>query len=116
MHEMAIVSSIVDVVVKRAQENGANRIVGITLVVGELHDIVDELMESCFQYLARNTIAEGAYLKLVKVPMRARCTECMLVYPADLRSRETLVCPDCGSDQFSIFNGNEFIIQNIEVA
>lgn len=115
MHEMAIVTSIVDTVVDYATRANATQVTGITLVIGELHDVVDDLMESCFRYLARGTIAEGAALTLEKVPMRAQCTECALVYPADLRQRETLVCPDCGSEEFRIFNGNEFIIKNIEV-
>ncbi len=116
MHEMSIVNSVVDKVIEYASREQADRVLGITLVVGELHDVVDSLMESCFQYLARGTIAEGASLHLVKVPMRAQCTDCLLVYPMDLKRKETLVCPECGSSSFKIFNGNEFIIRDIEIA
>lgn len=58
MHEMSILSSVMDVVLKYAQENNARKVVSVTLVVGELRDVVDELMESCFQFLCRNTIVK----------------------------------------------------------
>lgn len=115
MHEMAIVTNVVDAVVKHAEKGGAKQVTSVTLVVGDLHDVVDDLMERAFRYLARGTIAEGATLKMEKVHMRAQCSDCLLVYPANLRQKETLVCPDCGSTRFSIHNGNEFIIKDIEV-
>ena len=115
MHEMSIVTNVVRAVVAHADRGGARRVVKVTLVVGELHDIVDDLMERCFRYLARGTIAEGASLELVKVPFKALCQECGLAYAANLRDKATLVCPECGSTDFRIHNGNEFIIRDIEV-
>lgn len=115
MHEMAIVTSVVDKVVEYAQQNDAAKVNRVTLVVGDIHDIVDALMESCFQHMARGTVAEGASLELARIPFRAQCSECNLVYPADIRSKDTLVCPDCGSSNFRIFNGNEFMIRDIEI-
>ena len=115
MHEMSIMTSVVDVVVRYANDNGAKQVRSITLVVGELHDVVDSLMERCFQFLARGTVAENASLELKKVPLRAQCTDCLLVYPADLKQRQTLVCPECHSTNFRIHNGNEFLIDSIEI-
>ncbi len=115
MHEMAIMTSIVDVVVRYANDNGAKQVRSITLVVGELHDVVDSLMERCFQFLARGTVAQDASLELKKVPLRAQCTDCLLVYPADLKQKSTLVCPECRSTNFRIHNGNEFLIESIEI-
>lgn len=112
---MSIVSQVVDAVVEHAERHGAERVVGVELVVGDLHDVVDELMESCFQFLARDTVAKGARLTLRKVPVRMRCEDCGLVYPANLARKETLVCPECGSGSFGIFSGNEFAIQSIEI-
>lgn len=115
MHEMSILTEVVDVVLDYATREQAARVTGVDLVVGELHDVVDDLMESCFQYLARDTIAEGARLSLTKVPMKAQCSDCLLVYPADLRRKDTLVCPACGSTEFRIFKGNEFLISSITI-
>jgi hydrogenase nickel incorporation protein HypA/HybF len=116
MHEMALVTNIVDAVVKHADENNVKKVVSITLVIGELHDVVDSLMESCFRYLARGTVAEGARVEVKKEPVRLQCKECMLVYPADLKDAATVLCPDCGAKNYSIYAGNEFLIKSIEVA
>lgn len=45
MHEMSILSNVMDVVLKYAQENNVRKVVSVTLVVGELRDVVDKLME-----------------------------------------------------------------------
>lgn len=116
MHEMSILSNVIDVVLKYAQENNVRKVVSVTLVVGELRDVVDELMESCFQFLCRNTIVKDATLHMEKVPLKAQCNQCRLVFPANIKQPETLVCPDCGSKQLHIHSGKKFLIKSIEIA
>lgn len=84
MHEVSILSNVMDVVLKNAKENNAREVVSMTLVVGELRDVVDELMKSCFQFLCRSTIAKDATLLMEKVPLKAQCNQCRLVFPADI--------------------------------
>lgn len=108
MHEMSILSNVMDVALKYAKENNAREVVSVTLVVDELRDVVDELMESCFRFLCRNTIVKDAALHMEKVPLKAQRNQCRLVFPADIKRPETLVCPDCGS--------KEFLIKSIEIA
>lgn len=115
MHEMAITTNVVEAVLKYADQNHATKVVEVNLVVGELRDIVDSLMEGAFRHLARGTIAEQASLSIQKVPLRARCKECSVVFPADIRRPETLVCPDCASESLTIYNGKEFFIDSIKI-
>lgn len=115
MHEMSICGPLVDTVVKYAEQNGARKVVRVHLRIGELRDIVDDLMQGCFRYLARDTIASQAELVLEKVPLRAQCQACNLVFPANIWKRETLVCPDCGGTKLRIYSGKEFLIQGIEI-
>lgn len=115
MHEMAITGDILDVVLDYAAKNDAAEVVRVDLRIGELHDIVDDLMEGAFRHLARGTIAKSAHLAIAKVPLRAQCGECHLVFPADIRKPETLCCPDCGCTHLSIFSGKEFLIERIEI-
>lgn len=116
MHEMSIVGNVVDAVVMYAKEESVERVVGVSLTVGALHDVVDDLMEKAFRFLARGTIAEGAYLKLNKLPLKVRCRQCHTVYEANLRIRESLDCPACGQRDVDVVQGREFLIDNIEVA
>ena len=115
MHEMAILSNVMDTVLEYAEKNNANEVVSISLVIGELRDTVDDLMESCFQFLARDTIAGNAKLIMKKVPLKAQCSECLLAFGADIKDPQTLVCPDCGGTKLSIRNGKEFFIDCIEI-
>ena len=116
MHGMSILSNVMDVVLKYTQENNVRKVVSVTLVVGELRDVVDELMESCFRFLCRNTIAKDVALHMEKVPLKAQCNQCRLVFPAGIKQPETLVCPDCGSKQLHVHSGKEFPIKSINIA
>lgn len=115
MHEMAITTNIVDIVLDYARESEALRVESVSLRVGELRDVVDDLMQGCFRHLARGTVAENARLSITRVPLRARCGECRLVFPADVRDAASLICPDCGSRNLTIHSGKEFLIEDIEV-
>ena len=53
MHEMALVRNIMEVVVEEAEAAGAAEVTAVHLDVGEGRDIVIELFESLFQFLAR---------------------------------------------------------------
>ena len=88
MHEMSILSNVMDVALKYAKENNAREVVSVTL--------------------CRNTIVKDATLHMEKVPLKAQRNQCRLVFPADIKRPETLVCPDCGS--------KEFLIKSIEIA
>ena len=116
MHEMSILSNVMDVVLKYTQENNVRKVVSVTLVVGELRDVVDELMESCFRFLCRNTIVKDVALHMEKAPLKAQCNQCRLVFPAGIKQPETLVCPDCGSKQLHVHSGKEFPIKSINIA
>ena len=59
---------------------------------------------------------KDATLHMEKVPFKAQCNQCRLVFPADIKRPETLVCPDCGSKQLHIHGGKEFLIKSIEIA
>lgn len=115
MHEMSILTNVVDTVLAYAAENNASRVIEVSLVVGDLRDVVDELMESCFQFLSRGTIAEGARLTMTKVPLKLQCEDCLLVFGADIRGRKQIACPDCGGNRLKVKSGREFLISSIVV-
>lgn len=115
MHEMALLSGVLDVALECAAENGAGRVTEVSLVVGEARDVVDALMESCFQFLSRGTAAEGARLVMRKVPFLVQCSECGAAFPGRKAGVWQSVCPECGGSQLSIRSGREFLIDAITV-
>lgn len=116
MHELAITRSLLDIVLTRAQEGNATRVLTVRLKIGELRDIVNELMQKCFNYLARDTVAANAELIIDRIPLTVKCKDCNSISPLNIKSEfEKTVCPKCGGHKFEIESGQEFFIEDIEV-
>ena len=64
MHEMAVVSAILDAVVDRAE---GRRIVRVVVEVGRMTAVLPDSMRFCFEVASRDTPAEGAALDIVQV-------------------------------------------------
>ena len=63
MHELAIVSGIVDAVTERS---GGDRIVRVVVEVGRLTAVLPDALRFCFEVVARGTAAEGASLDILE--------------------------------------------------
>ena len=112
MHELSIVTSLLEVVEERAQELGARRIVGINLVLGARSGIVADSLQFYFEMLAPGTLAEGAQINVQRTPLRFHCARCADAYlPADTDFR----CPRCGVVGQVIDDGSELLIESIEI-
>lgn len=66
MHEAGIVDRILDIVVARAAEDGAQRIVSIHLEAGLLAGVSEEALRFHWQQHAAGTPAEGAEIHFVE--------------------------------------------------
>ncbi len=81
MHELAVTESLLQVVLRHAGEGGAGKVVSVSVRVGELSDLVNEWMQRYFDYLSRGTIAEGALIRIERIPATFRCGGCGDVFP-----------------------------------
>jgi len=115
MHEMALAIDIVDTVVRAATEGGETRVKTITLTIGDGRDIVPDMFVGAVEFLARNTIAEGALVVLNTVPNIARCDACGFTYALDKYNQAAWACPMCGERAFTEVSGMEFQLDSIEV-
>lgn len=85
MHEMAIVTDILDAVCAHTEQAGAKKVVGLTLVAGEVRDIHEDLLQHYIDWFSRGTIAEGMKAKMIVQPLRFRCRECGEIYRYSLK-------------------------------
>ena len=115
MHEMAMTRDVVDLVVERAEAEGATAVRTVSLTIGYARDIVEDLFERCFAWMARGTVAERAELAITRVPFTVRCRECGHVYHLDVRERGTWPCPGCGACDYELNSGMEFLVDGIEI-
>jgi hydrogenase nickel incorporation protein HypA/HybF len=115
MHELAIVDSILKVVLKTAAANDAQKVLAVSLRIGEMTDLVDEWVQRYFDFLSKDTVAAGALLKIQRTPVVLLCGKCATSFPVDIRQTKDFACPACGGKDCSVVSGREFYISNIEV-
>ena len=122
MHEMALVRTVLDEVLKICEDKPIAEVCTVHLTIGEMHDVVDAYVPGLFRYLARGTICENAEIVITRVPVRMRCNECGRVFEVDLhalsmKELQAIACPHCGAvRKYRMVSGREFRIENIEVA
>jgi hydrogenase nickel incorporation protein HypA/HybF len=112
MHEMSIAMNIIELASEAARKEEARWISSIELEVGTLAGVMIESLEFCFEAAARDTLAEGAELKIVSIPAQGRCYDCDTI--ATLTSL-TSQCPDCGASLLHITDGKELKIKAITI-
>ncbi|MGI6065882.1 MAG: hydrogenase maturation nickel metallochaperone HypA [Bacillota bacterium] len=115
MHEMAITESVVEIVLKHAELAGAKKVVHVRLKIGEVRDIIHDLMEKCFRFIARGTIADEAELEIIKVPLVVRCARCEKENREYISNYAEMKCNHCGSTDLKLVSGNEFFIEDIKI-
>jgi hydrogenase nickel incorporation protein HypA/HybF len=115
MHELPITESILKIVLKHAETNNVRRVVAIHLQIGKLSELEDEWIQRYFDYLSKGTVAQGAELKIERMPIRVKCDVCSNSYETEMAKLGDLVCPACGEKGCTLISGREYYIKDMEV-
>jgi hydrogenase nickel incorporation protein HypA/HybF len=112
MHELSVTESLLEIALKHAQNAGAKRITALHLVIGQLASIVDDSVQFYWDFVAKDTLAEGAALTFRRISTEFQCLDCQKRYAPD---GNVLACPQCGSTRIKIMAGEEFFLEAIDV-
>lgn len=112
MHELAITESIIDLINREARDKGFQKVLAVSLRVGEYSGLVPECLREFFPIAARGSIAEGAALEIQRLPAAFRCLDCGYEGPVE---RKAACCPDCGSAAIRMTAGREFFVDSLKV-
>jgi hydrogenase nickel incorporation protein HypA/HybF len=112
MHEYAMTESMFTLALEKAGEANARRINRINMVLGELSGIDDTCVSFYFDFMRKDTIASGAELSFVKVPLKLHCRNCRKDF---LPEKNVWTCPDCRKADVDIISGRECYMESIEV-
>lgn len=112
MHEMSIVTSILQIVEDQALAAGARVINSIELDVGQLAGIEVDSLQFCFEAARGLTLAAQAKLVIHEIPGLGRCPDCARDVPMDY---PVGVCPHCGEALLEVFQGRELRVRSINV-
>lgn len=115
MHEMSLTRNVVEIVLEEAEAKGALEVRKVHLTIGNLRDVIEEMFEGLFAYLARGTVAEHAELVITHIPVTARCSVCGYIFHLDVRDETTFSCPSCHKKDFQLNTGREFYVNSIDV-
>jgi hydrogenase nickel incorporation protein HypA/HybF len=112
VHELAVTESILEIALRHAQQAGAARVTHLHLVIGQLSSIVDDSVQFYWDFVAKDTLAEGAQLHFERIPTQMQCEACGASYAP---TEEGLACPSCGSTRVKVIAGEEFRLDSIEI-
>ena len=115
MHELPITEGILKIVLKHAEMNSVRQVITIHLQIGKLSDLEDEWIQRYFDHLSKGTTAQGAKLKIERMPIMVQCTACSTSYEAEAVKLGDLVCPTCGEKSCTLLSGREYYIKDMEV-
>ncbi|TDA35547.1 MAG: hydrogenase nickel insertion protein HypA, partial [Hadesarchaea archaeon] len=118
MHEWAIAEGIVEALLERGKKEGARRITGFRVVLGEIQGVEEGLLRFALEELSRGTILEGAEITFEREKGRVGCRSCGFEWSPERGSMEEealhflpdllplfLRCPRCGGLDLEIKGG-----------
>lgn len=102
-------------VLQRAELCEAEKVISVSLSIGELRDLHEEWVQRYFSYASRGTMAENAVLKISSLPVMVYCRNCNGEFRLDMKKAVSSTCPLCASNETEIRSGRELFIDEIEV-
>lgn len=114
MHELGIVTYVANAVDKIAAEQHIEKIVSVTLEIGEVSGIVPEYLVDCWNYFKKkHPILTESELKYEILPAITFCESCKKEYATVQFGK---ICPHCGSRETYLLFGQECNIKEFAVA
>jgi hydrogenase nickel incorporation protein HypA/HybF len=101
MHEVSVMSGIVESVLKELEKHQVIRVEEVQLTLGELTYLGEEQLQFAYEIITRDTPLEGSKLVIEPEDTELQCVSCGYQGPADKLGAEyhmsmpSLVCPKC---------------------
>jgi len=113
MHELGIVFNITKQIDEIAKENKVNKVISLTVEVGEVSTVVPEYFKDCFEWAKKKTeYLKDCKLNLVVLSALSYCEDCKQTYNTVQFGK---TCPHCKSEHTYLVTGNEVKMKQIEV-
>ncbi|MGD0940708.1 MAG: hydrogenase maturation nickel metallochaperone HypA [Terracidiphilus sp.] len=113
MHELSIISSVVESVTEALAAYPAARVLEVRLRVGALASVVTESLEFCYGIASEGTPLEGSRLVVNVLPVVMHCDACR--EDVELEGVQSFRCPRCGEPCSEMRQGRELEIESFEI-
>ena len=112
MHELGMVTGVVESVRQAAEANHADKVLKVSLSVGEMTEAIEDALTFAYEAITDgDPLFSGSKLDITMVPPKSRCVECGHEFTHD---RFHVMCPECGGFA-DLIEGKEMRIDSIEV-
>lgn len=110
MHELGIMIEAAKTVEAFAKKNSLTAVDTVVLQVGELSAVVPQYAHACWPAAVDRTMLEQTKLKIEIIPADAMCRKCGTLFNPVTTGK---TCPDCGSEEWDLIKGKEFLIKEV---
>jgi hydrogenase nickel incorporation protein HypA/HybF len=112
MDEREMAAGLLEIIDQTAYKNSVRKVRKVHVALGARRHVDQALLQEDFAHAARNTVAEGAELKIEILPLRRHCQSCGETFEGEIRD---LPCPKCGHPHTEPVSGEEARIVDMEV-
>lgn len=102
MHEVSVVSGMIEAALAELKGYNAARVEELTLVIGDMTSLGEEQLSFAYEVMTKGTELEGSVLRFEREPVRLRCGNCGYEGPAETLRNDfyghvvpVISCPEC---------------------
>ncbi|TYB31742.1 MAG: hydrogenase maturation nickel metallochaperone HypA [Candidatus Mcinerneyibacterium aminivorans] len=121
MHEFTAVKNIINIILKAARDNNAEKIYSIKIGIGELTMLEKNQIQYWLKLMLDEIdIAKNSKLNLHIIKGVIRCQECNFKGPLESTMElnhlfPVIKCPECESNNIEIIKGDRCLVEEMEV-
>ncbi len=112
MHEVSLAEGIRQIVEDAGRAQGVGRVRVVVLEIGQLASVEPEALRFCFDVVMKDGIADGAALRIERVPGTGWCLQCAATVPIDALYDP---CPRCGGYRVQASGGTGMRVKELEI-
>ncbi|KGF18065.1 hydrogenase maturation nickel metallochaperone HypA/HybF [Corynebacterium freneyi] len=110
MHELGLLTGVVEVIVDAADGRRVRR---VALDVGTRSGVIEDALHAAWPLATGGTVCAGADLEIDIIPATVWCPACAAEHEID--EFFALACPACGAPTADLRHGREFAIREVDV-
>ena len=118
MHEVSVVTSLVDAVIAELQKYNVIKVNSVTVVIGDLTNLGEEQMSFAYDIVTQG----GSEFIVEHEPIELECWDCGYKGPAnvltdpdfDTHSIPILACPECGG-KVTVTSGQSCMVKCMDI-
>ena len=110
MHEFGLCEAILEVIERRA---AGRTVLGARVRIGARHHVDRGAFDQAFEMVSMGSVAEGARIDWVVVPVQVKCRSCGHEYESE---DPWAICVRCGGTDLDVSGGEDLLLESIEVS